>query len=123
MGNFIYAGPVDEGKKLIKPYLDLQPTNLNISNLRWNDIQDNANYGSVVKGCIPGGNEVPYSLNLYDVNVTNLVDAVGFVNDSLSRTPSLRDSIFTLALYSQSGFKVHGQDSSAFPYRDVVVYV
>ena len=122
VGNFIYAGPLDEGEQLIKPFLDLKPTNINITYLDWPDLENAGFYGAALEGCIPGGDYISYSANLYEINVQSLISVVNFLNTSMSQTPALRESLVVLTQYAPFGFQLYPDNSSAFPFRDAVVY-
>lgn len=121
-GGFIYAGSPGDGKRLIQPFLDLQPTNVNISTVRWQDIPRATLFGATTQGCIPGINYVPHSVNLYEVNVESLTNVVNFMRDSMSVTPQVQSAVVALSQYAPFGFQEHADASSAYPYRDVVMY-
>ncbi|MCJ1397126.1 hypothetical protein MMC11_000318 [Xylographa trunciseda] len=120
--NALYVGPLDAGKALIKPFLDLQPMNLNISTLSYAEISDNAIYGLVARGCIRGVNYTSFGINLYDVDVATLVEVVNYMNTSMSANPVLGISEFTSAQFAPYGFELYADDTSAYPYRNTVVY-
>lgn len=123
VANFIYAGPVDTGKSLIKPFLDLNPVNLNISTVPWKDIPTSALYGATSQGCSASQIDyVPYSLNLYQIDVDNMSKLVNFMNTSMSADPSVQTAVIALAQYSSVGLQSHEDDSSAFPFRDAVIF-
>lgn len=113
---------MDEGQRLIEPFLDLQPTNTNISYLPWQDIQNTSFYGLTVKGCVPGVDHIPYSVNLYEIDVDSLINVVNFMNQSMSQTPALQACDMAFTQYAPHGFGLYADDSSAFPFRDVIVY-
>ncbi|POS72646.1 hypothetical protein DHEL01_v208963 [Diaporthe helianthi] len=123
--NFLYAGPQDEGISLIQPFLDLNPMNLNISTVAWDEIPSVASYGAIAKyGCTPGVNYVPNAVNLYQVDVENLIRVVNYMDISLAANETLANgfSIVWQQLASH-GFQLQQLDSSAFPYRDVAAFV
>ena len=124
MANFIYAGPQADGTELIQPYLDLQPINLNVSMVAWADIPSVAFYGGIAEGgCSPGAYYVPYSLNLYQVDVPSLVDIVNYMNTTIAANATLQGAGIAWAQYGSYGFQLQDDDSSAWPYRDVVAFV
>ncbi|OCK73149.1 Glucooligosaccharide oxidase [Lepidopterella palustris CBS 459.81] len=122
VANVIYAGPLDEGKSLIKPLLDLNPQNTNISYLPWKDISNAANYGAPARSCLESTTSVPYAVNLYQVDVKGLSAAVDFLDDTVANTPALQAFVIALTQYATYGFQQHAADSSAFPYRDVAIF-
>jgi fumiquinazoline A oxidase len=122
IANIIYAGPLSEGEAIIQPLLELNPQNPNISYIPWNDVPYAANYGAPAKSC--GGNEsvVPYSLNLYQIDIEGLSAAVNFLNDSAAKMPALQNGIVAFTQYSIYGFQLNGSKYSSYPWRDVAVY-
>ncbi|RYP57382.1 hypothetical protein DL769_009519 [Monosporascus sp. CRB-8-3] len=122
--NFIYAGSEDAGVALIQPFLDLQPLHLNISTVMWKDIPAVANHGAIPKfGCKPGIYYVPYGLNLYQVDVQNLIHVVNYMDDAMTTDPTLQGAFVVWQQYAPYGFNLQAQDSSAFPHRDTVAFI
>ncbi|TGO20463.1 hypothetical protein BPAE_0294g00090 [Botrytis paeoniae] len=121
--NLLYAGPQEELDPLMQPFLDLQPSNLNISSITWHDIPSSFLYGASVQGCSVTGIEyIPYSVNLYQIDIDNLINAVNFMNTSMTLAPELQTATIALDMYAQGGFQRNTYTSSAFPYRDVVIF-
>jgi len=123
--NFLYAGPQDEGISLIQPFLDLNPMNLNISTVAWDEIPSVASYGAIAKyGCTPGVYYVPNAVNLYQVDVENLIRVVNYMDISLAANETLANGFSIVWQQPAShGFQLQQLDSSAFPYRDVAAFV
>jgi fumiquinazoline A oxidase len=124
IANFIYAGPQATGVKLIQPFLDLQPVSVNISTALWADIPFVAFYGGISKGgCTPGAYYIPYTLNTYQVNVSNLVQVFNYMNKTLAANETLQGIGIAWSQYAQYGFQLQQDNPSAWPYRDVVAFV
>jgi hypothetical protein len=124
LSSFVYAGPQDDGVTLIQPFLDLRPQNLSISTVDWVDIPSVAFYGIIkTTGCAPGVNLVTYTLNLYQVDVQNLVGVVNYLNATMAANETLQSASVVWTQYAPYGFQLQTEDSSAFPYRDVVAFV
>lgn len=120
---FVYAGPEPESTALLKPFLDLQPLNLQILDAAWDDVTNVIVYGATRAGCQKGMQFVPYSVNLYKVDVPNLIDIVGYMEATMATEPDLRSAIVTWAQYAPYGFRQHADASSAFPHRDATAFV
>ncbi|GAB1312716.1 FAD-linked oxidoreductase azaL [Madurella fahalii] len=120
---FVYAGPETESTEMLRPFLDLKPQNLQILTVAWEDVADVIVYGATKAGCQRGAQFVPYSVNLYTVDVPNLIDVVGHMEATLAAEPRLRSLIVTWAQYAPYGFQQHADDSSAFPYRNPTVFI
>jgi hypothetical protein len=109
---------------LIQPLLDLNPQNLNISYLPWKDIPDAADYGQPGANCgLTNLTSIPYSANLNKVDVEGLIAITNFMNNSLATTPALQTTFAAFLQYGNVGFHLHTEDSSAFPFRDTILYV
>jgi hypothetical protein len=120
---FVYAGPEAESTALLKPFLDLNPLNLQILNTPWEDVPEVIVYGATRAGCQKGAQFVPYSVNLYKVDVPNLINVVGYMQTTLAANATLRSAIVTWAQYAPYGFQRYADDSSAFPYRAATAFV
>ncbi|KAH8697263.1 hypothetical protein BGW36DRAFT_427229 [Talaromyces proteolyticus] len=124
MANFIYIGPQSAGMKVIQPFLDLKPANLNISTVAWADIPFKAFYGGIAEGgCTAGAYYVPHSLNLYQIDVPNLVEVFNYMNKTLATNEVLQGVAIAMQQYAQYGFQLQDAKTSAWPYRDVVSFV
>jgi hypothetical protein len=123
IANFIYAGPEEKGRKLIKPFLDLRPMDLHISMVPWRELQEVAVYGLPFAGCRRGSFYVPQSLNLYKVDVKNLISVANYMKAEMDTKPELQSVFIAWAQYSPKGFAKFQSESSAFPHRDVVAFV
>lgn len=107
----------------MRPFLDLQPSNLNVSAITWHDIPSSFLYGASVRGCsVTGIQYIPYSVNLYQIHIDNLINIVNFMNSSMALAPELQTATVALDMYAPGGFQHKTYDSSAFPYRDVVIF-
>lgn len=123
--NFIYAGTQENGTALIQPFLDLDPQSLNISTVAWNDIPAVASYGAIEKyGCTPGVYYVPNGINLYQVDVPNLISVINYMNTTLAANETLATGFSIVwQQYASYGFQQQTLNSSAFPYRDAIAFV
>ncbi len=122
--NFIFAGTESDGMALIQPFLDLEPLAINISTVAWKDIPAVANYSAIVDiGCTPGIYYIPYALNVFQVDVQNLISVVNFMDDAMKKDPIYRGVSIVWQQYAPYGFHLQPQDSSAYPHRDTVAFV
>ncbi|KAI4154349.1 MAG: hypothetical protein LQ340_001728 [Diploschistes diacapsis] len=113
--NAIFIGPSLTGQSLIKPFLDLQPINLNISTLAYKDVSDNAIYGLVARGCARGVNYTSRGLNLYSIDPAALVANVNYMNASIGTDPTrLQECEFTYSQFAPYGLQLHAAAVSSF---------
>jgi len=66
---------------------------------------------------------VPYSLNLYQIDVGNLINVTNFLKTTLPASAALAAVDVALTQYTRTGFQRFADNSSAFPFRDVVIFV
>ncbi|KAL9623488.1 MAG: hypothetical protein Q9160_002168 [Pyrenula sp. 1 TL-2023] len=118
----IYAGPLAQGRQVIQPFLDLRPTILNISTVPYKDISRSTIFGSIVKGCMPGNNFIPYAVNLYQIDVDDLKGVVDYMQASIAAEPQLERAFLEIYQYAPYGFQLYGDADSAFSGRDVVMF-
>lgn len=122
--NVVYLGPLADGKAIIQPLMDLNPQRNNISYVPWYEVAATANFGQVAASCdAPRRETVPYSLNLYDMDVDALVAEVANFNQTVASTPALQGTLLVFSQYAQYGFQQHPASSSSYPWRDVAVFV
>jgi fumiquinazoline A oxidase len=123
--NFVYAGPLQEGQQLIQPFLNLQPYDVNITMIEWQDIPSSILYGATSLGCSPEVTSaylVPYGVNFYQIDVDALINLVNFMSTSMAATPAVQTALVSLSQYAPFGFQLLSEDSSAYPYRNVVIF-
>ncbi|KAI1867719.1 uncharacterized protein JN550_006860 [Neoarthrinium moseri] len=124
VGSFIYFGPETQALEVIRPFLDLNPLYLEVINdASYSNFSSVALYGDVADiGPKKSIDFAPYTLNLYKVDVKNLVSSLNHMNATLTANPNLRPATLSWAQYSPEGYLKFPLESSAFAYRDVVVW-
>ena len=123
-GTFIYFGPEETALEVLKPFLDLSPLHVEVNTAGYDNFSSVALYGEVAAiGPMKGIDFAPYTINLYQVDVKNLVSVFDYMNTTLTANPDVLSATLSWAQYPTDGFLKYPLDSSAFPYRDVVVYL
>ncbi|KAM7212104.1 6-hydroxy-D-nicotine oxidase [Rhypophila decipiens] len=121
---FVYAGPEAASTAVLKPFMDLNPLNLQILPTAWEDINRVLVYGAAFQtGCKRNNLLIPYSVNLYKVDVPKLISIINYMSDAATENPALAGVIITWAQYSTYGFSKSSDLASAFPYRDPTAFV
>ena len=121
--NIIYAGPLEKGKQLIQPFLDLKPVVQNITEIPSKDIETSARFGTDALACRKGILDDVYSLNLYTIDVSTLTNVFNQLATTYVQQPDLQEALLAIVMYSQVGPESIPDDSSAYPYRNVTAYV
>ncbi|KAK4244339.1 hypothetical protein C7999DRAFT_17393 [Corynascus novoguineensis] len=123
IASFIYFGPRDEALKVVKPFLDLNPLHVEIHQSNLAEFSNVALYADVADiGSRKAIDFAPFTLNLYKVDVKNLVNVINFMNTTLAENDDLKGATLSWAQYPTEGFLSYPSRSSAFAYRDVIVY-
>jgi fumiquinazoline A oxidase len=65
----------------------------------------------------------PYALNLKKIDVGNIVSLINWFNNTLGPDPDLQTATLSWAQYPTAGFARYPVESSAFPFRDVAVWL
>ncbi|KAL2130835.1 hypothetical protein VTI74DRAFT_5878 [Chaetomium olivicolor] len=121
VGGFVYFGPRDKSLNAVKPFLDLNPLYVEVEDSNYAEFSSVALYGDVANtGTQNAINLAPYTLNLYKVK--NMVAVINHMNTTLTQNVDLRGATLTWAQYSTDGSLRYPVESSAYPYRNVVVY-
>ena len=124
VGAFIYLGPKEEALKVVKPFLDLKPLYVEVHESNYAEFSSVALYQDVADiGSRKAIDFAPFTLNLYKVDVKNLIKVINYMNTSLTRNDDLKGATLSWAQYPTDGFLRYSVQSSAFPYRDVIVYL
>lgn len=124
VGSFIFFGPEAQAVEAAKPFLDLNPLNVEVKTSTYDEFSHVALYGEVADiGPKKSINFAPLTINLYQVDVANMIKVINFMNQTLTENADLKAATLSWAQYPLDGFLQYPLESSAFPYRDVVVYL
>lgn len=124
VGAFIYFGPKEEALRIVKPFLDLKPLYVEVHESNYADFSSVALYQDVADiGSRKAIDFAPFTLNLYKVDVPNIIKVINYMNTSLTRNDDLKGATLSWAQYPTDGFLRYPVKSSAFAYRDVIVYL
>ncbi|KAI9667739.1 MAG: hypothetical protein M1821_000556 [Bathelium mastoideum] len=123
VGSFIFLGNEDQTRQVAKPFLDLNPLYVETFNAAYDNFSLIALYNDISDiGPRRGINLAPFTINLYKVDVDNLVSVMDFMNMSLTQNSDLQAATLSWAQYSSDGFLSYPLESSAFAYRDVAIW-
>lgn len=119
--NIVYVGSIDDAQYVLKPFLDLNPLNPNVTSVQYKDVSDAAVYGAIAAGCQPQP-VTDYTVNLFDVDVPNLVSIINYMDETMAQNEALQRSTLTIQSYSPYGPSLYSDNSTSYPYRDTVLY-
>ncbi|KIM92951.1 hypothetical protein OIDMADRAFT_96286, partial [Oidiodendron maius Zn] len=121
---FIYVGPQAAGMKYMQPFLDLSPIEVEINYpVPYDNFTAVLLYGELKGGTQKGVPFVPYAVNLYQVDVENLIELFNYMNQTIPINSEIKTATLSWAQFSSYGFHLYPDSSSAFPYRDVAVFL
>ncbi|KAF6223377.1 hypothetical protein HO133_000219 [Letharia lupina] len=118
--NFIYAGPLEEGMALIQPIIELGPFDQNITMIPWKDIETSSKFGIDALACIKGNFHSVWGLNLYQIDVPTLIDAVSYMDTVYAQYPDFREAFLAIDMYASRVIESVPDDATAYPYRNAV---
>ncbi|KAJ8061542.1 hypothetical protein OCU04_009355 [Sclerotinia nivalis] len=121
--NCIWASPLEEGKKLIKPFQDIPKLQQNITKIPWNHIEAESRIGVDSYGCIKNHSHSVFGNNLYSLHVPPLVDVTNYLDQTYKRVPALQFAIFAMVQYGTEMMASVAESKAAFAFRDVVAYM
>jgi len=118
-----YAGPLSTGTKIIQPLLDLNPLTHNITSIPWSLLETQGRFGVDAEACIKGTNHNVFGINLYKIDVPNLVEMSNYVDEVFRLYPAFRFALFSLSKYATRVIESVPDDATAYPYRNTNAYV
>ena len=118
-----YIGPLEEGKKLVQPLIDLNPLASSITEIPWKDIEPVSKFGVDKFACIKGGKHSVYSINLYQIDVPTLVSFTTYLDGVFKQYPGLQRAIWAIVQYPNRVIKSIPDQETAYAWRNTVGYV
>lgn len=118
MLNAVYLGPTNEGKDLIKPFLDIGPEIKNISTIPSNMLLESALFGLDADLCEDGVNRNSYALNVKGIDPPKLVEAFNGLAEFQTKFPQACDSSLTVVYLPNQAAQAVDNDATAYPWRD-----
>lgn len=117
--NAIYAGPSEDGIRLLQPFVDLKPYAQNISTVAWADSLKVARFGSDSKACTTGRPHSVWSANLYTFDTGAFGRAFDYYDATVvSGEGKLDDSGLTLTMNGVSGITAVPDEETAYAHRN-----
>ena len=113
-------GPLEEGIALIQPISDIGPFKQNITMIPWKDIETSSKFGTDYLACIKGNLHSVWGLNLYQIDVPTLIDAVDFMDTVYQQNPGFRASFLAVDMYATRVTQSIPDSATAYPYRNAV---
>lgn len=95
----------------------------NITEIPAKDVETSARFGTDALACKKGIMDDVYSLNLYRIDVTTLIDVFNTLEAAYTQQPALQEAILALVMYSTVGPESTPDSASAYPYRHATAYV
>ena len=105
---------------LIQPILDIGPFEKKITMIPWKDIETQSRFGVDALACVKGNYHSVWGLNLYQIDVPTLIQAVDYMDEVYTQNPGLRESFLALDMYASRVTQSVPDDATAYPYRNAV---
>lgn len=97
--------------------------NVEINTVTYSTISTVALYGQIPTVNIRNITLVPYAVNLYNYDVQTMISAFNYMTAAMTEDPNLRNAVMAWTQISTVGYQLFPVASSAFPYRDVSVFL
>ncbi|KAB2571594.1 FAD-linked oxidoreductase azaL [Lasiodiplodia theobromae] len=118
VANIVYAGPEDEGRAAMAPFLDLEPTTQDVYTVAWNELAGKAFFGMASQMCTKGAPHSTYGINVREVSAAAYTRAFDAMDALYATTPAARSSAFSIEVFSNAGPMAVPDDETAYPWRD-----
>ncbi|KAK7532590.1 FAD-dependent oxidase [Phyllosticta citricarpa] len=123
IANFVYIGPEDDGRKVIKPFLNLSPMVQEISTVPWNQLLSKAAFGATALECIKGNQHSMFGVNVRNISASTYIDVFEKMTDFWTRENAAQGSSFSIEFFSNAAMVAVPQDATAYPWRDTKAYL
>lgn len=123
--NAVYAGPTDEGTKLVQPLIDATPLLQNISTVTWNNVLSSAFFGTAPKDAtctkqlyrdVYGLGIKTYDVQTYDTYLSNL-------QVLYQEYPATQSSVFFIEMFPTQAVRAVSDNATAYPHRDITAHL
>lgn len=121
--NWVYYGPRDEALQAMAPMLALDPPVIEVSEVRWEALNEVAGFGADTAVCTPGQNNDIYSANLLTLNATTLESTFSKMSTFYASNPEARGSSVLIESFPNEAATAIDDSVAVFPWRDTVSYV
>ena len=105
---------------LIQPLIDLGPFNQNITMIPWKNIETLSKFGTDAFACIKGNFHSVWGLNLYQIDVPTLIEAVNYMDTVYAQYPGFRQTFLAIDMYASRVVESVPDDATAYPYRNAI---
>ncbi|KKY17669.1 putative fad-dependent oxidase [Diplodia seriata] len=123
IANIVYAGPEDEGREAIQPFLDLGPVTQNVYTAACNELPGKAGFGFMSQLCVKGSPHSMYGVNVRSVSGSALTDTFNGMDALYASTPAARGSTFQIEVFPNEGPLAVSDDETAYPWRDSAAFI
>ncbi|KAL2824211.1 FAD-binding domain-containing protein [Aspergillus cavernicola] len=121
LSNWVYLGPEDEGRELIAPLLDLNPSSTSISVVPYNRLIDTALGGLGVSIC-SSTYVAGYGVNYRELSSDTYQEVFQMMSDFYIQYPDGRASSVEMELFAPQAVAALANDATAYPWRDTLGY-
>ncbi|KAH6699674.1 hypothetical protein BKA61DRAFT_636758 [Leptodontidium sp. MPI-SDFR-AT-0119] len=114
---WVYIGPKDEGRELIAPILDLNPTYTSISTVAYNELNKVALRGLGTAICSPTVAN-GYAANFRNLSSSTYQEVFQTLSDFYIDHPGGRSSSVEIEIFSPQAVEAVAVDATAYPWRE-----
>ena len=115
----MYAGPEEDGKALIQPFLDLNPLVQKITMVPWNRLIPTSGFSLDDGFSIKGNIHSSYVVSARNISAPTLTDTFGKMVDFYQMYPNANGSSVEIQFYPNDAVVAVPENATAYPWRDV----
>ncbi|RFU27488.1 hypothetical protein B7463_g8856, partial [Scytalidium lignicola] len=121
--NAAYAGPEEEGLAILKPFIDLQYLERNLTQLTWDVLDSSAGFGLDAEFCITGGLHSLWAVGVAQIHVPTHIAFFNSIISFLDQYPDARTTSYEIEFFATQAVQAVPDDATAYPYRDIAAHV
>lgn len=120
VANWVYFGPEAEAREVLAPILDLQPTNLSVNFVPWNQLANTFLLGTDPQSCPGGRSENIYGVNMRAMSAPTYKAAFEKMAQFYADHADGRQAMLSLEMFPNQAALAVPDDATAYPWRDTV---
>lgn len=121
--NAVYAGPKEEGLKLLQPLLDLPVLEKNITQVTWDVLAASAAFGESAGSCVPGTRSQYSGLGIAQWDVPTHMKVFDQWINLVQNYPAANSSIYWVEFFPNQAIIAVPDKETAYPHRNIRAHV
>ncbi|KAI1502629.1 FAD-binding domain-containing protein [Biscogniauxia marginata] len=120
LANWVYAGPEEDGRKVMQPIFDLNPPTAAVSMVPWNRLVTTAGFGLDPVFCEANVIRSIYTTNVRKLSAPTYRSMFEKMSEYFEQNPAGRGSSVELEIFPNQATVAVPDDETAYPWRDAL---